>query len=79
MNSIAKVLVVLLSVIVLTSAMIFAIHYFGIEFGGIIQPKGEISFGMSSHLGWVLTFAFFVLYLVVLLIRRVYYKLTGRI
>jgi len=79
MDNIAKVLVTLLSVIVLTSAIIFGIHYFGIEFGGIIQPKGEVSFGMSSHLGWVLTLIFFVLYLVLLIIRRVYYRFTGRL
>jgi hypothetical protein len=60
------------------AGIIFGIDYFGFEPSGIIPSKSEISFGASSKLGWALTFSFFILYMLFLLIRRVYLKLTGQ-
>jgi len=77
-NKFSTVLLVLLSVIIGSVVIVLGINYFGIEAGGIIEPQGEISFGVSSKLGWILTFGFFVIYLVFSLLRNVYYKLSGR-
>lgn len=77
-NKFSTVLLVLVSVIIGTAIIVLGINYFGIEPGGIIEPQGEISFGASSKLGWILTFGFFVIYLIFALLRNVYYKLSGR-
>jgi len=77
-NKFSTVLLVLLSVIIGSVAIVLGIDYFEIEAGGIIEPQGEISFGVSSKLGWILTFGIFVIYLIFALLRNVYYKLSGR-
>ena len=75
---IATVAMILLVALVGIGLVVLGINYFDIEPGGISQPQGEISFGATSKLGWILTFGFVCLYLLFSILRRLYYKITGR-
>ncbi len=75
---ISTVVVIIIAALVSIGLIVFGIHYFGIEPGGITQPRGEISLGATSKLGWILTFGFVCLYLLFSLLRRLFYKMTGR-
>lgn len=77
-NKLTNVLLILIVALVGVALIVFGINYFGIEPGGILASQSEFSFGASSKLGWILTFGFFVLYLLFSLLRRLYYKMTGK-
>jgi len=79
MNKGTSVVIMIILAVIGIVSIIFAINYFDIDPGGITQQKGELSFGATSKLGWILTFVFFVLYLIFSVVRRLYYKLTGRV
>ena len=75
---ISTVAMILLVALVGIGLVVLGINYFDIEPGGITQPAGEISLGATSKLGWILTFGFVCLYSLFSLLRRLYYKITGR-
>jgi len=77
-NSIGKVLMLLVFVILLIAGTVFAIDYFAIDPGGLIESKSEISFGASSKLGWLLTIGFVILAVLLSALRGLYYKISGR-
>lgn len=77
-NNIMSVFVLLIAAMAGIVLIVLGINYFEIDPGGIIQSQAEFSFGASSKLGWILTFGFFVIYLLFVLLRRLYYKITGR-
>lgn len=77
-NKLASVLILLIAALLGIALIVFGINHFNIEPGEIVYSQGVVSFGASSKLGWILTFGFFILYLLFSLIRRLYYKITGR-
>jgi len=77
-NKFSSVFFLLIAVIIGTVLIVLGINYFEIEPTEIIEQRGELSFGSSSKLGWILTFSFFVIYLLFSLLRNFYYKITGR-
>jgi len=78
MSKTTTVFLVLIAAVIGTVIIIFGISYFEIEPGRITESKGELSFGVTSSLGWILTLGFFVLYLLYLFFRHLYLKITGR-
>jgi len=77
-SSFGSVFLLLFAVVLGVAAIIYGIQYFEIDPGGITEPRGEVSFGATSKLGWILTASFFALVVVASLIRRFYYKISGR-
>ena len=73
-----SVFALLISVVLGIAAIVYGIQYFDIDPGGITEPRGEVSFGATSKLGWVLTASFFALVVIASLIRRLYYKISGK-
>ncbi|MCF6194734.1 MAG: hypothetical protein L3J46_10435, partial [Kangiellaceae bacterium] len=68
----------LISAMLCIAAILYGIQFFNINAGGITEPSGEVSFGATSKLGWILTASFFALVVIASLIRRLYYKINGR-
>ncbi len=77
-NQLTYVFLILVAALTGIALIVYGIDHFDIDPGGIIEPQGEFSLGASSKLGWILTFGFFILYLLFFLLRRLYYKITGR-
>jgi len=77
-NSFGSMFALLILVMFGIVVIVYGIQYFDIDPGGIAEPRGEVSFGATSRLGWVLTALFFALLVIASLIRRLYYKISGR-
>lgn len=75
-NRFRDIFLLLLSALVGVAVIVYGIQFFDIDPGGITEPKGEVSFGATSKLGWILTALFFVLVIIFSLARRLYYKIA---
>lgn len=77
-SPILTVTLLLFSLVIVAALGYFGIQYFSFEPSGIQTSIGEISLGVSSKLGWILTAGFVILMVVFILIRRIVDKIQGR-
>jgi len=77
-SPILTVMLLIVSLILIAAISYFGIQYFSFEPSGIQTSTGELSLGVTSKLGWVLTAGFVVLMVVFIFLRRLVDKIQGR-
>ncbi len=76
-NQFLNVFLLIVTMVISVAAIVYGIPFFNVDPGGITEPRGELSFGTTSKLGWMLTASFFALVIIFSFARRLYYKISG--